>query len=129
MPEAEVAAVGLLGPVANATEVKVSRVDGTDSAVIDDPKQVKRLLDSIGMSQKPGDDCPPRLPTFTLSFKDGFGKRLGSLGVYAKASGGLAPEAVLRDALGDECQSLVLVETTALSTLLDGALPLSKSDD
>jgi len=129
MPEAAVDAVGLLRPIASATEVKVSRVDGTDSAIIDDPEQVRRLLDAIGLSQKPGDDCPPGLPTFTLSFKDRFGTRLGSLGVHANAAGGLAPQASLRDALGDACQSVTLAEDSALRALLEGALPLSKGDD
>lgn len=119
---------GLLGSFATATEVKVSRVEGTENVVIDDREKIQALLEAIDVAQKPTDECPRGLPAFTLSFKDGFGKRLGSLGIYAEADGSLKPEAALRDALGDECHTIELEEAAASEAWLKRALPLQASD-
>jgi hypothetical protein len=37
------------------------------------------MLERLGLEQKPSDSCPRGTPAFTLSFKDAFGTRLGSV--------------------------------------------------
>jgi hypothetical protein len=117
-------ALGLLNDIAKAKEVKISRLDSTSDAEIKDEKKIGELFEAIGISQRPIDACPKGLQFISLSFTDGFGTRLGSIGLFRQGdTQNLNTDAVVRDALGDRCQGIALEKATALEAMIDEALP------
>jgi hypothetical protein len=110
-----------MAALSGAQELKVTRLSGASDAVIrgDD---LAPWLAAIGGAQKPGDSCPRGVLLATLVFKDRYGTRLGSLGVFEEA-GALGKEAALRDALGGRCEAVVLADAGALAELIDRAAP------
>ncbi|MCA9622843.1 MAG: hypothetical protein KC731_27680, partial [Myxococcales bacterium] len=110
----------LLGSFAKAAKIKLRRVAGAEEVVIDAPDEVKVLLDAIGLDQTPGNLCPRCIPDVQLVFEDGIGTRLGSLGLFCDGTDGKV--AVLRDALANDCTTVLPKDAAALEAAVQKAL-------
>jgi hypothetical protein len=123
---AAAAAQGLLAGVGRAARFTVQRMEPTGAigtkTKIEDPKKVAALLEAIGMTQKPGDSCPRCVPSYTFTFEDAFGTRLGSLGVFCEIDK-LEKAAALHDALSEKCESIELDKPEDVKRIADEALP------
>lgn len=103
------AGAGLLAEIVNASEIKITRFDTGKDAVVVDGAHLRTLLEGLGLAQKPAEACPRGTPAFTLSFKDRYGKRLGSVTTFSTKEGGaIEREAAVNDALGERCQGITL---------------------
>ena len=116
---------GILGAIAKAARVKVTRVSDageSQKGVIDEQGMVSPLLDAIGLKQTPTDGCERCMPAITFTFQDGFGTRLGSVGVFCTEKSVKRDIAMLRDPLGNKCETITLVTPKVLETLAERAI-------
>ena len=110
----------LLASFEEADEVKITRIEGGKDVELKGTERLKPLFEAIDLEQKPEKKCPGGLVAITLTFKDQFENRLGSIGLF-KDGDKLKPEAALRDGSGEQCQTIKLLNPERVADWIDQA--------
>ncbi|HZO12448.1 MAG TPA: hypothetical protein VFB62_04295 [Polyangiaceae bacterium] len=110
----------LLASLERATEVKITRIEGGKDIELKGAERLEPLFEAVDLEQKPEKKCPDGLAAITLTFKDEFETRLGSIGLF-KDGDKIKPEAALRDDTGEQCQTIKLLKPERVADWIDQA--------
>ncbi len=108
---------GMLGALTKTATVKVTRLTATgdsEQGLIRDLGMLRPLLEAIGLTQTPTEGCKPCMPSLTLTFEDGYGTRLATVGAFCTEAGAPRNVATLSDPLGNRCETITLVTPKVL---------------